>query len=128
LLTQQTSIIIHRLPNKENKLSVFHLQITNRIWRLFSVCSKKMEVAVFCLYIEKRQHTYRYIDIYIEIYILISIYVYLYICIYIFAAVSNRKRKPRRFSLIRLPFTHRSNEVCHLFMKKQTQVICLQTD
>jgi hypothetical protein len=41
--------------------------------------------------------------------------VYTYICIYIFiiyAAVSNRKRKPRRFSLISLLLVQM--EVCHL--------------
>ncbi len=44
---------------------------------------------------------------------------------------SNGKRKPRQFSLIRLPFAHRANGsssfVC-LLTKKQTEVIHLQTD
>jgi hypothetical protein len=44
------------------------------------------------------------------IYIYINIYVYVYICIYIYAAISNEKLKPRRFSLIRLPFAHSANE------------------
>ncbi len=43
---------------------------------------------------------------------------------------SNRKRKPRRFSLIRLPFAHHANGnlafVCSL-TKKQTEVIYLET-
>ncbi len=33
----------------------------------------------------------------------------MYIDISIYAAVSNGKRKPRRFSLIRLPFAHLAN-------------------
>ncbi len=43
----------------------------------------------------------------------------------------NEKTEPRRFSLICLPFTLRANGsmslIC-LFMKKQTEVIRLQTD
>jgi hypothetical protein len=101
LLKQQTSITVYRLPTKENKLP-------------FSVSS------VFRIYIciLKRQHIlYRYVCIdryisilciYIYIYIIsISIYIYIYICIY--TPVSNGKWKPRRFSLIRLPFAHRAN-------------------
>jgi hypothetical protein len=49
--------------------------------------------------------------------------------IYIYAAVSNRKQKPRQFFLIRSPFAHHANRslsfVC-LLMKKQMEVICLQ--
>jgi hypothetical protein len=42
-----------------------------------------------------------------------------------------QKWKPRRFSKIRLPFVHRANEslmLFHLLMKKQTEVIPLQTE
>ncbi len=55
----------------------------------------------------------------------------MYIYIYIYAAVSNRKQKPRWLSLICLPFAHRTNEsllFVHLLAKKQTEVIHLQTD
>ncbi len=44
---------------------------------------------------------------------------------------SNRKLKPRRFSLIRLMFAHRANRsstFVHLLTKKQMDVIRLQTD
>ncbi len=43
----------------------------------------------------------------------------------------NGKRKPRRFSLIRLQFARRANgslSFTRLFTKKQTEVIRLQTD
>ncbi len=43
----------------------------------------------------------------------------------------NGKWKPRRLSLYRLPFAHRANgslAFVSLLMKKQTEVICLQTD
>ncbi len=39
--------------------------------------------------------------------------------------------KPKRFSLIRLPFAHRANgslSFVSLFTKKQTEVICWQTN
>ncbi len=41
-----------------------------------------------------------------------------------------RERKPRRFSLIRLPLAHRANGSLLIvrFMKKQTEVIRLQTN
>ncbi len=50
-----------------------------------------------------------------------------------YTAVSNgnRKRKPRRFSLTRLPFAHRTNgrlSFVRLLTKKQTEVMRLQTD
>jgi hypothetical protein len=41
------------------------------------------------------------------------------------------KRKPRLFSLIRLPFAHRANgslPFVRLLMRKQTEVIRLQTE
>ncbi len=51
--------------------------------------------------------------------------------LYIYAAVSNGNRKPRRFFLIHLLFSHRANGslsfVC-LFTTKQTEVIRLHTD
>jgi hypothetical protein len=43
----------------------------------------------------------------------------------------NGKRKPKQFSLIRLPFAPHPNgswSFVHLLTKKQTEVICLQTD
>jgi hypothetical protein len=43
----------------------------------------------------------------------------------------NGKRKPSRFSLIRLPFVHRTNgslSFVRWLMKKQTELILLQTD
>jgi hypothetical protein len=45
--------------------------------------------------------------------------------------MENSKRKPRRFSLIRLPFAHHANgswSCVRLLTKKQTEVIRLQTD
>ncbi len=63
-------------------------------------------------------YIYVYIHIHICIYsiyiiVLICTYINKYIYKYIYAAVSNRKRRPMRFSLIRLPFAHRV-EICHL--------------
>ncbi len=58
-------------------------------------------------------------------------YIYLYIYIYKYAAVSNGEWKPRRFSLIRLPFDYRGNGILsfvRVLTKIQTEVIRLQTD
>ncbi len=66
-----------------------------------------------------------------------TIYVYnihiLYIYMYLLPfQMEDGKRKPKRFSLIRLPFAHRTNTVSlsfvHLLTKKQTEVVRLQTD
>ncbi len=78
-----------------------------------------MKVAVF------RQFGF---SLYIFIYSYIYIYVYIfYIYIYIlYAAVSNRKQKPRRFPLLRLPFAHRKRKfvVCP-FVDEETNKSCL---
>ncbi len=45
--------------------------------------------------------------------------------------MENGRQKPRRFSFICLSFAHRSNRslsFVRLFMKKQTEVIRMQTD
>ncbi len=47
---------------------------------------------------------------------------------YIYAAISNVKRKPRRFSFIRLPCANASLLFVRLFRKKQTNVIRLLTE
>ncbi len=50
---------------------------------------------------------------------------------YIYPAVSNGQWKPRQFSFIHLPFAHRAHgslSFFHLLMKKQIEVIHLQTD
>ncbi len=50
---------------------------------------------------------------------------------YIYPAISYKIRKPRRFSLIPLPFAHRKNgslSFVWLLTKKQTEVIHLLTD
>ncbi len=50
---------------------------------------------------------------------------------HIYAAVSNGKRKSRRFSLIRLPFAHQANLnllFVRFLTKKQTEIIFLLTD
>ncbi len=50
-----------------------------------------------------------------RIHISLSLYIYIYICVHIYiyisvyAAVSNEKGEPRRFSLIRFPFAHCAN-------------------
>ncbi len=73
-----------------------------------------------------------YIDIYIfTIFLYIYLYLYLHIYTYAYAAISNGKRKPRQFPLICLQFVHHANgdlSFVHLFMKRQTKVICLQMD
>jgi hypothetical protein len=102
LLKQQTPITIYCLPTKENKL-------------LFPFAAKKQKfaVSVFLLQQTNRSLRFRFPYIYIVIVLYIQktelyIYVYtytVYIFIYIlYTSVSNGKRKPRRFSLIRLPF------------------------
>jgi hypothetical protein len=74
----------------------------------------------FCFFIYI--YVYIYIYIYIHIYIFISIYVHittLYICCCF-------KRKPRRFSLMYLPFSHHVNgslSFVRLVTKKQTEFI-----
>ncbi len=78
----------------------------------FSICSKhkgKFAVSVFRMFhLPVCIHTYRNGTIYIScIYVHINIYKYKYICIY--TVVSRGKWKPGRFSLIRLPFAHRTN-------------------
>ncbi len=51
---------------------------------------------------------YKYAEVSLDIYIFICTCVYMYI--YRYATISNGKLKPRRFSLIRLPFAHSANE------------------
>ncbi len=94
LLKQQTSITgtVYPLPTKENKLpfsvsSVFHT------YSIYLYVYIYIEVRYICIL--KWQHVCSSIDI----------------DIYICAAVTNgkRKRKPRRFSFIRLPFAYRAN-------------------
>ncbi len=82
LLKQQTSITVHCLPTKKNKLpsSVFHLQKTDGSLPFpFSVSS--------VLHI--------YICIYIYIYISVSRYIFIYIYIYILPFLTENGRKPR---------------------------------
>jgi hypothetical protein len=94
-MKQQTSITVYRLPTKENKLPFS----VSSVFRIFPY--------IYCIL--KRQHIYRYFDIYIDKGY-ISIYQYLRVCIYTLSfKKGNGKRKPRWFSL--------TNEI-----------ICLQTD
>jgi hypothetical protein len=64
------------------------------------------------------------------LYIYINIFLYIYIYMSMPFQTENGKRNPRRFSIIRLPFARRANRCLsfsHLFTKKQTEVIHLQT-
>ncbi len=114
------SITVYRLPTKENKISVFSLQKTNR-----SCCFPYLYIPWNCnICIDI------YIHIYIQIYINLFIYLFKYLYyIYLYISINlsisiymlpfqmeNKKRKPRRFSLICLPFAHRKMEVCRLSM------------
>ncbi len=86
------------------------------------VCRFRFPLALFFriyIFIE----TTAYIDIHISIYIYIFISLFLYIYMLPFQT-ENRKRKPRRFSLILLPFAHRANGSLSFFFltKKQTEV------
>jgi hypothetical protein len=97
LLKEQTLIMVHRLPTKKNKLP-FSVSIFVYIY----IYILKWQHIYTGIYI---QHIYRYrykdIDIYTQY---LYIYMYIYICCHL-----NGKWKPWRFSLIRLPFAHRSN-------------------
>jgi hypothetical protein len=105
LLKQQSSITIHRLPTKETK-------------------PRETEVAVFLIVPFSI-----YTSIYICIYIYIETTAHIY-CIYgklnyiytymLPLQMEDGKRKPRRFSLIRLP------SFVRWLMKKQTEVIHLK--
>ncbi len=102
----------------------------------FAANKRKFTVSVFRIYIYI--HIHKYINVHTHIHIHIQythmhiyiytyhIYTHIYVCIC--AAVSNGKRKPRRFSFIRLMFAHRSNGslsfVC-LLSKNQTEDVCL---
>jgi hypothetical protein len=89
-----------------------------------------------CNYIYKDIDISRYRCVYISrVYIYIYLYIYVYLSTYvykdIYAAISNGKRKPRRFFLILLPLTYRVNgslSFLRLFTKRQTELIRLQTN
>ncbi len=99
LLKQQSSFIIYRLPTKENKL--FRLQQTNRTFRIpFFVCA--------CMCARVRACA--------------SMYIFKFIFVFICCRL---KRKPRRFTLFRLPFAHHASgrwSFVRLLTKKQTEV------
>ncbi len=67
-----------------------------------------------------------YLYLHINIYVLCIVY----ICCHFKQKMKNG-RKPRRFSIIHLPFPHRENRklsLVHLFTKKQMEIFRLQTD
>jgi hypothetical protein len=66
---------------------------------------------------------YRFIYIYMHIYIYIYIYIYLYLLLF---QKKNGKRKPKRFSFIRLPFAHRTNGslFCPFVYKTKRKLCC----
>ncbi len=105
----------------------------------FAETANVYDSTVYCLPIKENKPPLSISRIYIyllkwwHIYIYISIYKYTYTYIYIYILLfqtENGKRKPRRFVLIRCPFVHCANGSLwffRLFMKKQTEVIRLQT-
>ncbi len=108
----ETAIIDYHLgiycwPTKENKLLLS-----------ISIRSKQTEVGRLCFLCTANKQKLPFS---------ISSVIYLYK----YSAVKSRKLKSRRFSLIRLPFSHRANGslsfVCFL-TKKPMEVIRLQTD
>jgi hypothetical protein len=115
----ETGNVDYRLlfADQGEQISIFSLQKTNGSLPFpFSVCNKQTEVAVFHIYIFilKQQHIYIYLYLYI--------YTYIYFYIHLYTAVSNElwKRKPRRFFLICLLFSHHTNgslSFVRLFMK-----------
>jgi hypothetical protein len=110
-LKQQSSIIVYRFIGARRK----------NFFVLFSVFC--VYIYIYNIYISKYSYTYciyKYINTYLHIYIHIYIHTK-YIHIYIYAAVSNRKRKPRQFSLFRLPFAHRPQKlIVGPFVDKET--------
>jgi hypothetical protein len=133
LLEQQTSITVYRLPTKENKL-LFPVSICRKQTEVYCFRFPYIHVHTVHIYI----HIYKYINVHTHIHIHIQythihiyiytyhIYTHIYVCIC--AAVSNGKRKPRRFSFIRLPFAHRANgslSFIRLLAKNQTEDVCL---
>jgi hypothetical protein len=120
LLKQQMLITVYRLPTKESKLQISVCR------RQTEVCHSRFRLPSLHIYIYtvmKRQYIY---------------YIYLYIYMYIYF---KRKRKTEAQGNFLNPFTftHRTKAslsfrtkgslsfVC-LFMRKQKEVICLQTD
>jgi hypothetical protein len=96
-----------------------------------SFADQGKQTSVFCFRLQQTNGScclYFYTNTHIHI-AHIYIYTCIYTYIYIYAVIPNGKLKPRRFSLILLPFAHRANGsltfIC-LLTKKQTEVICLQ--
>ncbi len=95
LLKQQSSITVYRFPSKDNKLPFS-----------ISVCSKQTGVCCFRFLFAANKwklpfsisSDFRvFVCVYTFIFILIFIFVFIFIFIY--AAISNGKQKPRRFTI-----------------------------
>jgi hypothetical protein len=70
---------------------------------------QEKQTSVFCFLFP---YIYTHIctdNVTIYMYVYMCIYIHIYIHIYIYAAFSNGKRKPRRFSLIRIPLAQHAN-------------------
>ncbi len=129
LLTQQMSITVDHLPTKENKLPFS-----------VSVCSKKTKVCHFRFTFAANKQK---LSFSVSLVFPMCVWgVYLCVCIDIYSNINNnfymlpfqakdRKQKLRQFSLIRFPFAHWAKvslSSVRLLIKKQIEVICLQTD
>jgi hypothetical protein len=106
--------------------SGFRFWVCRSLLFLSSVCRKTTKVAVFFLF----RFPHISLSIYVYISIDLSLYLYIYCYIYIYCAVPYGKRTQAIFLNL---FTvcsscKRKFVVPHLLMKKQTEVIRLQTD
>jgi hypothetical protein len=101
LLKKQSSIAVYRLPTKKNKL-LFSV----------SVCSKQIEVYCFRFPFAANK---RKLPFSLSFVFRIGIYMLPFkLTVYIYAAVSNGKRKPNRFSLVRLSLLIVQTELSNL--------------
>ncbi len=92
---KQSLITIYRLLTVKNKLP-FSISVRNK--------KRKFAISVFCLQQRTEVVVFRLFRVYIHIR-----KTELYVHMYMFAAVSNRKQKPRRFSFTPLQFAHHEN-------------------
>jgi hypothetical protein len=96
LLKQQTSITDYRLPDQGKQTSVFRFRLQRT--------SGSLPFPFFRL-----QQTYGNCRFLLVPFFAVVCLCRLYLYLYLYSAVSNGKRKPRRFSLIRLTSAHRAN-------------------
>jgi hypothetical protein len=90
--------------------SVPYKYIPKTVLYILYICKgNKRPFSRFRINIYRKRYSIYYIYVYINIYLYMFTCMYAYTCIHIHTAVSNGKRKPRRFSLIRLPFAHCRN-------------------